>query len=150
MGKRMSFGKFIAIGCLVILVGITIFHANWVAPQLDRKEKMSAVVSAAHAIQAATIQHYALMPTANASNIDLERDYIDRGSLKNLVRLSEETGITTETDFGEESFGNALTLSNFVLTGKSSPQILKITELERLASQRRSSLIDSVPLWPWS
>ncbi|KXS54676.1 MAG: Uncharacterized protein AWU57_937 [Marinobacter sp. T13-3] len=150
MEKRMRFGKFIAIGCLAIFTGITIFHANWVAPQLDRKDKMSALVSAAHTIQAATIQHYALMPGANASNIDLERDYIDIGSLKNLVRLSEETGITTEIAFNKESFGNALSLSNFVLTGKSSPHILKITDLERLASQRRDNLIDSVPLWPWS
>lgn len=150
MSNKMGFWKFIAIGNLGIVFGIAIFHFTWAAPQIDRKEKMSAVVNAAHAVQLATIQHYALMPGANASNIDLEREFIDKGALSSLVRLSKETGITTDTRFSEERFGNALALSNFVLTTNGDPQILRITDLERVTEQRRHNLIDSVAVWPWS
>jgi enhancing lycopene biosynthesis protein 2 len=144
----MGFWNFIAIGCLGILVGIAVFHFAWSAPQVERKGKMSEVVNAAHSVQLAAIQHYALMPGANASNIDLEQNFPDKGAASRLLALSTETGIYTDTGFVKGTFGNALALSNFVLMGNSNPQFLTVTEMKSVITQRRNNLMNSVPLWP--
>ncbi|EAZ97661.1 hypothetical protein [Marinobacter sp. ELB17] len=148
--KQMSFGKFIATGSVAIVAALAVLHFTWAGPQIEQKEKMIALVNSAHAVQIMAIQNYALMPDASASSIDLNRAFPNTNSMNNLLRLSGETGIRIKTEFGESSMGNALALSNYVLTGNGQPQFLELEELRDVISERRERLMDSVPLWPWS
>jgi hypothetical protein len=150
MSKKMSFGKFIVTGCLGIIVALAVVHFTWVAPQIDRKVKMSALVTSAHAVQVAAAQNYLLMPNVSASTIDLQRRFPNMRSMNDLLSLVAETDFGIETGFNKETMGNALALSNYVLTGNNEPQFLTITELQNDFSERTDNLMNSVPLWPWS
>lgn len=150
MSKKISFGKFIAAGSLGIIAALVVAHFTWVAPQVDRKEKMSALVNSAHAVQLAAIQHYALMPSVNTSTIELQRAFPKTGPLNRLVGLAENTGVEFDSEFSRDTLGNALGLSNYVLTGNSEPKILPISRLQNITNLRRVTLMESVPLWPWS
>ncbi len=148
--QRMGFWKFIATGSVVTLVALAAFHFTWIAPQIDKKEEMSALVNAAHHVQATAIQDYALMPEASATTIDLKRPFPDAAVISKLLLLSDSAGLLITTEFDDNSMGNALALSNYVLTGNSEPQFLKITNLKNDINKRRENLVASVPLWPWS
>lgn len=148
MSKEMSFGKFIAIGSTSIIAILAVLHFTWFGPQLDRKKEMIQLFGAAHAVQAAAASNYALVPSANASNIDLERRFPGSESLENLLRLSAKTGVNPGTGFDPDTMGNALALSSFVLTGDDVPQFLDLTKNQAM-DVRQDELIASVSFVPW-
>lgn len=148
-GYYMSYGKFVATGCIGIIFATAIVHVAWFEPQIERKAKLSELVNSAHSVQAIAANHYVLEADVSASTIDLQNTFPYMTSLNNLLTLSAETGFGIETGFSKDSMGNALALSNYVLTGEQEPKFLNTFDIQHRISARRLSLMDSVPLWPW-
>lgn len=107
-----------------------VMHLVWGVPKMEQELDDMELLRLANAVQMTTLQHYALVPVQDVSEIDLDRPFVDPSLIQRFAQLASKHQIHTTTGYPDGSFGQALALSHLVFEGKDSPKLYSLDDLK--------------------